>query len=148
VETLIVTTPLLFTVPDPMELPPSSSCTTPSTTGELPLVTMAVKVNVSPEVALAEDEVSVVAVAATTGAAGATVTRTAFETEAARLEVPPKLASIESEPLGKVDRLIVATPPLTVPVPMRDPLEKRVTTPEFAGLTPLDTVAVKITLEP
>jgi len=107
-----------------------------------------VKVNVSPEVALAEDDVSAVAVTAATRTAGATVTKTAFETEAARFDVPPKLASIESAPLGRVDRLIVATPPLTVPVPMKDPPLRKVTTPEVAGLLSLDTVAVKVTLEP
>jgi hypothetical protein len=109
---------------------------------------MAVKVKVSPEVALAEDEVSAVAVIATTGTAGATVTKTAFEIEAARFEVPPKLAVTESAPLGRVERLIVATPLFTVPVPTEDPLERRVITPEVAGLLPFSTAAVKVSFEP
>jgi hypothetical protein len=77
---------------------------------------------------------------------GATVTRTSFESEAARSEVAPKLAVIESAPLGRVDRLIVATPSLfTEPVPMAVPLEEKVTTPLVAATPPAATVAVRVT---
>jgi hypothetical protein len=56
---------------------------------------------------------------------------------------------IESDPLGRVERLIVATPLLfTVPVPMEEPLDKKVTTPEVGREPEADTVAVKDTLEP
>jgi hypothetical protein len=45
-----------------------------------------------------------------------------------------------------VERLIVATPLLfTEPVPMAEPLEEKVTTPDVAGLPEAETVAVKVT---
>jgi hypothetical protein len=71
-----------------MEEPLDKKVTTPLATGAPPLATVAAKVTESPEVALAEDALSAVAVAAITGTAGATVTRTALEAEAAKLVVP------------------------------------------------------------
>jgi hypothetical protein len=55
---------------------------------------------------------------------------------------------IESDPLGRVDRLIVATPLLTVHVPMEEPPEEKVTTPPVAGEPEAATEAEKATLEP
>jgi hypothetical protein len=140
--------PLLFTVADPMELPPSNNSTTPAATGALRLVTMAVKVTVSPKVAVDEDTLSIVVVGATTGTAGATVTRIAVEADAARFAVPAKLAVIESAPLGRVVRLIVATPLFTNPDPMEEPLKRKVTTPSVAGLPLASTLAPRVSLIP
>jgi hypothetical protein len=59
------------------------------------------------------------------------------------------VAVIESGPLGRVERLIVATPLLfTEPVPMEDPLERKMTAPDVAGLPEAETVAVKFTEVP
>jgi hypothetical protein len=80
---------------------------------------------------------------------GETVTMTAIEAEAARFDVPPKVAAIVSLPVGNVDKLSVATPkPFTTPVPTENPLLKKVTTPLVAGTPVTPTVAVRVTLEP
>jgi hypothetical protein len=115
---------------------------TPPPVAGLPLaVTVAEKVTLDPKAGLVEDALSAVVVGS-----GATVTRMAFETDAARFEVAPKLAVIESAPLGRVDRLIVATPLLfTEPVPMAVPLEEKVTMPLVAATPPAATVAVRVT---
>jgi hypothetical protein len=105
---------------------------------------VAVKATPEPKDGVVEETVRTVVVVA-----GATVTVTGLETEAAKLCVPAYLAVIESAPLGRVERLIVATPLLfTVPVPIAVAPSMKVTTPEVAGLPLADTVAVMATLAP
>jgi hypothetical protein len=80
--------------------------------------------------------------------AGDTVTMTVLEEEAARFEVPPKLAVIEFAPVGSVVRFNVLTPLMTTPVPMDEAPSRKVITPLVAGVPPMLTVAVKVTPEP
>jgi len=80
---LIIATPL-FTVADPMGLPPLRKLATPPVTA-LPLAsTVAVKVTLEPNAELVDDALSAVVVGA-----AATVIPMTFESEAAKFEVPP-----------------------------------------------------------
>ncbi len=118
--------------------------TTPLVAGLPPLLTVAVKFTLEPYVELFDDALRVVVVIS-----GEIVTMTAIEAEAARFDVPPKVAVIVSLPAGNVDKLSVATPtPFTIPVPTEDPLLKKVTTPLVAGTPLTPTEAVRVTLEP
>ena len=141
---LISATPL-YTVPVPIDELPLRKVTVPLVTAVPLLVTVAVNITLSPGDGLVEDELNVVAVP-TWGIV--TVTNTVLDAEAARLDVPRKLAVIEFAPVGSVVRFNVATPLITAPVPMREPSFRNVTTPLVAGLPPLLTVAVKTTLAP
>jgi hypothetical protein len=140
---VVEATPLPFTIPIPSAVAPLKKLTTPPVAGLPPALTETVRVTLLPKPGLVEDAVSTVVVVA-----GATVTNTGLETAEEKFEVPPKLALTEFNPLGRVDRLIVATPLLTVPDPMGDPLEMKVTTPPGKGLPLPINVAVRATLIP
>jgi hypothetical protein len=142
---LILAVPLLLSVPVPMDVPPSRKVTMPLVAGLPLLFTMAVSVTEAPAAAVAVDAVSVVAVVATDVV---TVTVTTFEAEAAKLDVPPKLAMRASAPTGRVDRLILAVPLLTGTAPTVAPLLKNVTVPLVTGTPLATTAAVKLTADP
>ena len=90
-------------------------------------VTVAVKVTLLPNVVLLEEAAIEVVVAVSVAV---TVTVMGFEIEAAKFGTPPYAAEIELLPVGRVERLIAATPLLfSVTVPKEDPLFRKLTTP-------------------
>jgi hypothetical protein len=119
--------------------------TVPLATAAPSLVTVAVNITLSPGDALVEDELKVVTVL-TWGIV--TVTKTVFDTEAARIGVAPKVAVIKFEPSANLAIFNVAIPLTTVSVPRRVPPSRNVTRPVLAGLPPSLTVALRTTLEP
>jgi hypothetical protein len=80
---LIAATPL-FTVPDPMGLPPLRKLTTPLVTPTPLASTVAERVTLEPKAKLGEEALTTVIVGA-----AATVRPMTFESEAPKLEVPP-----------------------------------------------------------
>ncbi len=143
VDRLTVATPLPFTVPVPTDDPLLRKLTTPLVAGTPLPPTVAVRVTVAPNDGLIADAIKVVVVVS-----GETVTVTAFEAEAARFDVPPKLAVIEFAPIDSVVRFNVATPLFTDPVATGSPPLRKVTTPLVTWLLLALTVAVKVTAPP
>jgi hypothetical protein len=82
------------------------------------------------------------------GTGTTTVTTTAFEVDAAKFDIAPKLAEIEFAPTGNEVMCNTATPLTTAPVPIDVPPLRKLIVPLGTGVPLLNTVAVNVTLAP